>query len=68
MQRAKSAVESALLNSHRGVLIRATKMNVAPPGLFVDFLFVDNCEEIDSQNHWIASAYALRASADSNPP
>ena len=61
MQRAKGAVESALLNSHRGVPIRATKMNVSPLGLFVDFLFVDYCEEIDSQNYWIASSLKLLA-------
>jgi len=29
MQRAKGAVESALLDIQRGLLIRATKMNVA---------------------------------------
>jgi hypothetical protein len=48
MQRARGAVESALPDNQRAVLIRATKINVAPQGLFVDFLFVDNCGQIDS--------------------
>jgi hypothetical protein len=37
----QSAVESARVDSQRASLIRATKMNAAPPRLFVDFLFVD---------------------------
>jgi hypothetical protein len=48
MQQARGAVESALANSHRAAPIRATKMNVPPQGLFVDFLFVDNSGKIDS--------------------
>jgi hypothetical protein len=32
----------------RAAPIRATKMNVARQGLFVDFLFVDNSGQIDS--------------------
>jgi hypothetical protein len=31
----------ALPDIQRDLLIRATKMNAAPRGLFVDFLFVD---------------------------
>jgi hypothetical protein len=48
MQQAKGAVESALPNNQRAVPIRATKMNVAPQRLFVDFLFVDKSGQIDS--------------------
>jgi hypothetical protein len=48
MQPARGAVESSLPDNQRAVLIRATKMSVAPQGLFVDFLFVDNCGQIDS--------------------
>jgi hypothetical protein len=48
MQRARSAVESALPNNQRAAPIRATKMNAAPQRLLVDFLFVDNSGQSDS--------------------
>src|ERR1700748_1120499 len=44
----QTAVESALPDNRRALLIRATKMNAAPGRLFVDFLFVDNSVDIDS--------------------
>jgi hypothetical protein len=49
MKEAKNAVESALLDNQRASPIRATKMNAASHRLFVDFLFVDNCVQIDSR-------------------
>ena len=39
----QTAVKSALLDTQRALLIRATEMNAATSRLFVDFLFVDNC-------------------------
>jgi hypothetical protein len=48
MKAAKEAVESALLDHQRVLLIRATKMSAATNRLFVDFLFVDNSVQIDS--------------------
>ena len=41
--RHEGAIKSALLDTQRALLIRATKMNAATSRLFVDFLFVDNC-------------------------
>jgi hypothetical protein len=41
-ERRQNAVESALLDNQRALLIRATKMNAPQVRLFVDFLFVDN--------------------------
>jgi hypothetical protein len=40
-------------------LIRATKMNVPPQGLFVDFLFIDICGQIDSMGVRARPAIAL---------
>jgi hypothetical protein len=37
----KAPVKSALPDIQRDLLIRATEMNVASRGVFVDFLFVD---------------------------
>ena len=59
MQRARGAVESALPDNQRAVLIRATKMNVAPQGLFVDSLFIDICGQIDSMGVRARAAIAL---------
>jgi hypothetical protein len=59
MQRARGAVESALPDNQRAVLIRATKMNVPPQGLFVDFLFIDICGQIDSMGVRARPAIAL---------
>jgi hypothetical protein len=59
MQRARGAVESALPDNQRAVLIQATKINVAPQGLFVDFLFVDICGQIDSIGDRARPAIAL---------
>ena len=42
-ERNQTAVKSALLDTQRALLIRATEMNAATSGLFVDFSFVDNC-------------------------
>src|SRR5579859_4768047 len=50
MKKAKAAVESALVDNQRALLIRAIKMNAAPHRLFVDFLFVDNRVQIDSMS------------------
>jgi hypothetical protein len=47
-QGSQTAVESALLDNQRALLIQATKMNVAASRLLVDFLFVDNSGQIDS--------------------
>ncbi len=47
-QGSQTAVESALADNQRALLIRATKMNAASSRLFVDFLFVDNRVQIDS--------------------
>jgi hypothetical protein len=50
MKEAKVAVESALVDNQRALLIRAIKMNAASHRLFVDFLFVDNSVQIDSMS------------------
>jgi hypothetical protein len=48
MKQARDAVELASVDNQRASLIRATKMNAASSRLFIDFLFVDNCGQIDS--------------------
>jgi hypothetical protein len=42
MEEPEAHVESALPDIQRASLIRATKMNVATRGVFIDFQFVDN--------------------------
>jgi hypothetical protein len=48
MKKSQDRREIGVTNKKRAPLIRATKMNVAPGRLFVDFLFVDNHTKIDS--------------------
>jgi hypothetical protein len=48
MKQARNAAELASVDNQRASLIRATKMNAASSRLFIDFLFVDNCGQIDS--------------------
>jgi hypothetical protein len=50
MKKAKSAVESASVDKKRALPIRATKMNAALGGLFVDFLFVGEKTQVDSDD------------------
>jgi hypothetical protein len=48
MREAKTPWSRRLADNQRVSLIRATKTNATPSRLFVDFLFVDNGEQIDS--------------------
>jgi hypothetical protein len=51
MRAAKTPWSRRLADNQRVSLIRATKTNATPSRLFVDFLFVDNGEQIDSKKY-----------------